>query len=458
MPTATLSVEDACNVLGVTTSDAWSDVTQTYLQRSHHIELDSPPAQHEAAKDLLLQLTEAFERLLRHHDSHPYAFPEKLPEDEYVTIEGVVAWIRYRSEYGFVEAILELNIEDVFRLQWFPEPSHKSGLNSVHVMRDGKMVTKDYPFSIQEFRSKFREWEVRDTAQAKAAELEKRLPALTAAYQELHDKGLPTNRLIQELSAARAHLSALKGYKPPSSAQAEASIAAVEREIERVSVGGSRIIVDDLIEGVLYHSDHVANQHVIDEVRSWSIRTGGFIEPITEAMLRKYYSRRINTSTMYGLQLTNLALHATDYAPWDVLEELQRDGQVAPDHIELNARRGTARYEVKYDFIEKDGQSIPVGRITIPLSTYDRTGHDYGKSSDLPTLPHDIQLMLDVTVDGVVIAHGFDDDLVKKITKYKRSRNRSKTIEGTDEFGLRRYAPIQPSDLPPWYKGSRLRW
>lgn len=238
------------------------------------------------------------------------------------------------------------------------------------------------------------------------------------------------------------------------------ALRAVGNELNRIFGGGTLLLVDDLMDGRLYHRHADHNQFVIDKVKSWSIRTGGFVDMITPEDLRMFYRERLSGIERVGdMRSCDLRLDASAYDPTGLEDDL--DEGIAPETVMINGRKGPVSYGVTYDLMEVDGAPVPVGIVSVPKAVYEINAAEYGKKSRFPELPYGIRLFIRVTSEGKEIAKGFDDaSLAKQMTKRKRAKNRGNAIAGVgiDDFGFKRWSPITAGELPPWYQGSRVRW
>ncbi len=387
------------------------------------------------------------------------------PEPEYISVEGVSVCVRYeKAGWYSIRPILEVDIADAMRLAWYPELSHEEYpyISNVSVLQDGKEVIRTFvsrfTYDVRDLRASVVRWQAEEHRKAEATRLRVRLDALGQKVQEVNRLDWPMPRLDALHVEARLQFSRLNsGYKAPTSNHVEKCFDRVDQELKRLHEGDVTIIVDDLIDGVLYHPDLAANQTVIDEVKEWHIRTGGFIDLIDESVLRAFYERRILNKTMRDFMSHGIRLDIEDYVLPDLLEELD---DIAPAKLVLEKQKGSSSYELTYDYLERDGKRVPVASVILPLRVYEHNAPEYGKKSNFPKFPHQIELYVEVFFDGKIIAAGTPgEDLDRKIAKFKKSRNRSNPLQGTtDEFGLRRYRPIDPTPVPPWFKGRPPRW
>jgi len=479
------TVTSECLVLGVTTGDAWSDVKVAYRRLAHEFHPDKQDQTDGESAEKTARfraVQEAYEFL--EENKEDFGVPastsstssandtddrsnttEDVPDPEYIRIDNFTAYIKYeRTWYGSLVAYLEIEIEDVPKLKWFPVPTHSDHLREVRVVRGAVqvMIYNNYFYSVDvsDFRREFAAWKLAEQRRQAADRLRSRFESYSEILNEMRKLSRPIARLSHLFAFARAEYWRLTSdYRPSTPSQVEKEFDKVDREIERLRQGGPQLIIDDLIEGVIFHSDVTANQAVLDEVRSWHIRTGGFIDLIDESVLRAFYERRITSEKMSDLELTDLRLELEDYVLEDLLEEFD---EVAPAVIELEAAKGVAAYPVTYDYFDRDGQKVPVATITLPLRVYEHNAAEYGKSSQFPVLPFGIELRVEILFENNIIFSGMPgDELDKKITKFKRGRSRGKAMQGTVNdslYGSGHFRPVDSTPLPPWFKGARPRW
>lgn len=456
--------DNAYEVLGLTRSTSMADIKKAYrkLVQKHHPDV-SEDTDKEAASARFRQVQTAYEWLSVHHDdqttqsSDPYFDPFNFMVDEQeilIRIDGVEATLIRPVRWShWTRARLKLEINQARRLRSFP---YDERIDRVTVVDKGSIVIDCYVFSFQDYRQALAQYD-RD---CQAAIYTGILDQYRQRCTQLTLNGTPTDQLLQLVHDAIGSISAYRWKSSRTIHQIETALERIAAEITRLETGGSQLLVEGLLDGTITHRDVAHNQWVIDQLIALSIRSDGFIEPLTEDQLRSFYQSKVGvTVSVIVLNERDLKLTPSDYAPADILQELD----LAPDSVEIAGRKGPVSYQIDYKFANDDGQLIKVGIITIPLSVYERNGYEYGKPSSFPSLPGDIRLVLNITVDGKLIANGFDDDaLAKRIVKYKRSKARGQAIAYTSNvsdmlFGLR-FEPFRPSQVPPWYKGSRPRW
>lgn len=174
---------------------------------------------------------------------------------------------------------------------------------------------------------------------------------------------------------------------------------------------------------------------------------------LTHDDLRDIIAKRIaGAVSVEQLKGIDLTVKLEDYVLQEVIEELDH----APDTVEVQGRKASATYDVTYGFVTIDGEEIPVGAITVPLSVYERNAVEYGKKSSFPDLGFGIKLLLHVLDDGKEVACGFDDmALAKRVTGYKKSKQRGKNRPADSVFGFNPLGyDMRATPPPPWFKGK----
>ena len=441
--------------LGVTPSASMEEIKIAYRQLARQYHPDTTSEDPDASIARFREVREAWEWLSEHHVRVvPVTEIVTKNSDEVVgttliSIDGVNATlVRLQRPWGGEYTELHLEIDQAKLLRGFPEGDH---LDMIRVLQYGHEVFSTWPYTFSSFEDALRNYEVKQEVTRYLQELS----GYRVRYSKLDNNDRPVANLPQLLREAdtAAHRYSFRYGRYRDSQPVRSLLKQIQNELERLEAGGSQLLVDGLLEGSIGHRDTAFNQKVIDQLRSLSVRSNGFIEPLTEQQLRKHYADKIGDVQKLGkLSIIDLKLWIKDYAPQDILDELE----LAPETVEIQGRRGSSHYTVEYDVIEVEKQSIPVGRVTIPLDVYKRNAHEYGKPSQFSELPYGIRLVVSVTFNGAVIATGFDDDdLARKITKYMKAKSRGNPTGNVGNiFGYTN----GPSDVPPWFKGKRIRW
>jgi len=227
----------------------------------------------------------------------------------------------------------------------------------------------------------------------------------------------------------------------------------VEREIERLGGDAEELLLDDLMEGRFDHPDVAFNQSVMAQLDSYAIRSDGFIESLTGEQLREHYQKALNgTSSATAASVLNLKLRLEDFAPAEILEELE----LAPDTMELEAKRGTNIYPVDYQYEEIDGERVAVGVVTVPVAVYERNCAEVGHRSKFPELPYNIQLIIEVTENDKLLARGKQDDMLRSQVKKRKGKGGNKRADEANRIARLSALDIRvegPTAPPPWHKG-----
>jgi len=481
MPGQQKTVTSECLVLGVATSDAWSAVKAAYRRLAHELHPDKHEENDVDSAEKTAQfrkVQEAFEFLEEHKER--FGVPESpadtsaslgrhyydnttdnVPEPEFIRIENITAYIRYeRTWRGALVAHLEVDIDDVTNLKWYPVPTHQISINEVRVMRNGVKVMSYmiyYPQEVNEFRTEFASWRATEQRKNAAIQLQPRMNNIEAMLESMHLRDRPVSRLVHLVIDAReAHGRLNSLYRPVTVSHVEKAFDKVEEELERLKGSSPQAVIDDLLEGALLHQYEAANRVVIDQVRSWHIRTNGFIDLIDEPALRAFYERRVTSGRVKDLRGVDLGLKLENYVMEELLDELD---VVAPATIELSVSKGVREYPVTYDYFERDGHTVAVATVAVPLRVYEHNAPEYGKASKFPVLPFGIQWRVEILFENEIVFSGMPgDDLEKKITKFNKYRNGFKPGQKVSGlYGTSLWTPIAHNPLPPWYKGKTPR-
>jgi hypothetical protein len=374
---------------------------------------------------------------------------------EHIRVDGVPASLYYTTDqWGYVSTHLYITIDDVRNLKGFPEGER---IHRVMVMKDESFedtVFEAYAYSFETFTHALRKYD----KEIAAAAFKQRLDGFRSSQRKFEQEGLPVARLYELFrKAQRCMLDFEYSWaRSKTSHEVESAFKAVQAEIDRLnSTDSFELLLDGLINGTLFHQDVDRNHQIISQVQALSIRSQGFIEPISQLMLRSFYEKQLEHCTS-GRDVSNysLRLRLDDYAPKDILDELE----LAPEKVTISNGNRSSEYEVQYDVRKVGEEEVPVGLISIPVSVYQKNAAEYGKPSSLPVLPYDIKLMLEVIQQGKVVATGIDGpDLIKKVTKFVKSSARGKKMDDVAKEGYGLHGIYQATPVPPWYKGQRLR-
>lgn len=379
-----------------------------------------------------------------------------------VSIDGVDALLRYK-EYASMPSLVPsadmvIQLDDARRLQGLPTDVR---INYIYILQ-GEMVLKKIYIGyghFDAFSDGLRAYD-RDN---QAIEFRKELDVLKAVVLTHERQGLPIDRALSLVRQAERVLTrfGFSRSRKTSMHDVQSVFKALRNELDRLATTDStELLVDGLLDGTVSHFDVTHNHEVIAKVATLSIRSAGFIEPITEDILRRFYEQRISdlvVKTIQGIQSYSLRLCLEDYAPAALVNDPELE--LAPETVFIQNGSRETSYVVHYDLVEVEGESIPVGIITIPVSLYQKLGYVYGKKSQFPELPHGIRMMLDVRQQGQRVALGFDgDELVKKVQKFQRGKNRSAALADVAKSGYSHLVgDLTATPVPSWYKGARIR-
>lgn len=231
--------------------------------------------------------------------------------------------------------------------------------------------------------------------------------------------------------------------------QLESTIRHIEKELDRLEETSPReVFLTGMVSGTLRHRWSLHNDEVIAAVLALSIRSGGFIEPITTETLRAFYLEVLEAAPSDAvLRDLNFRLSLEDYAPAEIVNDPELE--LAPTEVTLPGIKGReTTYGIEYQMVSRDGRNVPAGVLSVPLTVYNRLAPEHGKRSGFPELPHGIELFLRVTCSDKVLVEGFNTlDFASKVTKAQRGKNRSKHADNLSVVG-------DSGEVPPWYQGK----
>lgn len=263
------------------------------------------------------------------------------------------------------------------------------------------------------------EYEVREHEQGVLLDgFENQLKALTAACEELEEKGYSTAVLSSRIDTARDLVNLFGGWRETITPERiMAALAACENERELVQTDPAWVLLRDILSGNVWHRHHYENQAVIGQTAVLAIRSGGQIEALTPEWVGGYYADCLyGVDKLSAAQQVDLRFRLEDFVPSD-----PDTSQFAPEHLVLTDRRGEAkRFPLEYEYAEVDGKPVPAGRATVPRSVYEAHVRRHG----LPTLPHGIQLYLILTVESQEVVRGFVGEQLDKRLKAAAKGNR----------------------------------
>lgn len=236
-------------------------------------------------------------------------------------------------------------------------------------------------------------------------ELTRALESCIQRAKVLQQKGFPVSALNSLIRGAREVLISYGRpydstrpwlYKPSPERVAE-SMGAVEGELDRLENGDQvDLLVDALMGGYGYYFNVSEVRKKLEELH---IRSGGFIEVVTDDQLAAFYRRQVqHVRSMTDLHEADLRLRLEDYAPAAVLADPELN--LAPSSIQLaNRRGGLENFEVKYE----DGECGPIGIVKVPVNVFRASA----KLGEFPVLPHGIKLRVIVVHEDRRLAAGF---------------------------------------------------
>jgi len=374
---------------------------------------------------------------------------------EHIRVDGVPASLYYTTDqWGYVSTYLYITLDDVRNLKGFPEGEH---INRVLVMKDDSF--EEEVFSARAYIFEDLSWQLkRYDRELAVVDLNQELDSFRSAQHEFERQHISVVKLSELIRVARRAVSnfSYTWSRPRSLPEVKSQMKAVQAEIDRLnSTDNFELLLDGLVNGTVFHRDVDRNHQIIGQVQALSIRSQGFIEPISQHMLRSFYEKQLEHCAS-GRDVSNysLRLRLDDYAPKDILDELE----LAPEKVTISNGNRSSEYEVQYDVRKVGEEEVPVGLISIPVSVYQKNAAEYGKPSSLPVLPYDIKLMLEVVQQGKVVATGIDGpDLTKKVTKFVKSSARGKKMDDVIKDGYGLQGIYQATPVPSFYKGQRLR-
>lgn len=385
--------------------------------------------------------------------------------------EGVELQVRINPEgvrYSFrgISVIVTIAEKDLARLQMLPSEIGGRRVERVDVvLEDGSEKISTYSYggssTLTSLREQLKRHNIKKLRDAAVEGQKLEIEALRTHYDSLTATGKPTAVLAGHIATATDKARSL-GFYHRANYQAElnTAIKAAQKEVERLSGDTSELLLEGLMNGSIYHFDTAHNLRVIAAVDAYSIRSGGFIEPFTEQMLRAHYTKCLEgVSTADQLQVLDLKLNQEDYAPAEFLEELRDD--LAPEVLQVEGRKAgtTQDFALRYSFAEAEGKQVPTATVRMPAGTYLRVAAQFGKPSRLPTLPHGITLIIEAELDAKTSLSGQDSvEFAKKVEKRQKAKRPTEASEAA-KIGQERMllgGNLGPSAPPPWFRG-RIR-
>lgn len=387
--------------------------------------------------------------------------PVLIPEPEDIIVDGVTVGVKYHSSWDGLRLIADLYVsyENAWNLRTFDPPTKAESVDRIHVIAVGEEIFSSnvsYMGSDQ-LHTSLRYYEKMARSAVEQDEYAQQLKQLRLQRDSLFESGRPTARLDQYIREMAAMLSGeqyrrMHGiwFTPMTTDALIKATRTIENEINRIKVGGSKLLVDGLMDGSIYHPHVDANQAILDEIDVFTIRTGNeFDTEFNEGRLYDFYTQRVgDVSDARRLMEAKLLIDSNDF----IFDEGDLDGlSVAPLTVELPSNKGTLRYPVAYSYRDVDGAKVAVATIRIARKVYDDVGFEYGRKPRLTELPHDIRWFLEVTLEDKIIASGWDNEVLRtSVEKHRKGRQRGGKVSHDEQ---NRYEATMP---PPW-SNARFR-
>lgn len=374
-------------------------------------------------------------------------------EPQTVVIEDVSCGVIYEQHAGRIYAQVRIALSDFEKLSVEPRIPNAHHISTIEITNEtGEVIETGSFYSV---RANLRRRAVLARQDAEKQEYKVELDTLRQTCNKLTQEGMPTtqlHRLVDDVHFAILTMhSSLRGSTAGNIRQ---MIQKAEKEAERLTGNVAVVLLEDIIAGRLHHPDIDTNQEIVAELDSYEIRSRGFIEsPSMEFLNRFYQDKLLGVTSVDEFYGTDLKLRLEDYAPADVLEEIE----LAPAEIELEGKKGTSKYTVSYAYAEIDGERVATGTIAVPVSIYERNRAEVGHVSKFPVLPHEICLVIEVTEGNKVLARGKESDVLKQQVKKRKGKTGNNRAEERDRsarlaaLGIRVESPTAP---PPWHKGK----
>lgn len=370
-----------------------------------------------------------------------------------VVVDGITFTYRFRRHpySGYLRTTVQIQMDQLRRVREIPfTDASMRGFYTIEIVDDdGTVVAEAHSLDYAKLQlDRIERLGRREAAKQSAQE---DISHLRAKAQELSAKGLPTAQLDSMIRALPTMILYGWGLRR---VEIQESIRRAWHEVERLEGDPIEVLVDEIMHGRLMTDAHEHNKAVIARLDALEIRSGGFIESITDEGLRRFYRMQLNGATHVDqLASCDLRLQLEDYAPADVVADLE----LAPESVELVGRKDSSSYSITYAYEQIDGEQVAVASMSVPLSVYERNCAEHGRKSNFPQI-EGVRLMISVTVDGKEIARGEDGDQLKgKIKKYKGGRSRSKLASPELNMAAFIGGDNRPTEPPPWFTGRVRR-
>lgn len=393
---------------------------------------------------------------------------EDLPETAQFEINGHTVTVNYRRDYTlmaricFLPALLR-ELEAIMMLANDVVDPSVSSWNYYYVVVDdagNELVSSPGGYALQyEYEQHVRREQQDQNYETLKAELDE----LSRTARALRGRDLPTSEINAAINAADTAIQNLYGYwKATTYSQAKAALARVRRLIAELEGSFVAVVVRNLMNRTIWRSDTGYNESIRRRQLVLWIRLGGdeplvehlgeaAIDLLTDDRLAQIYAERLQAAGVTNLtevDKVELTLDSEEFVPEWLLgvPELHP----APEFLVLETPKGVVTPKVSYSLRPEGDELVPVGTARLKLS-------DYDKSSSTLSLPHGIELVLELTVNDIVVVRGpVGEVLTKRIKAYKGGRRRGNNAPPSD---LVRTSPVLAGEAPPWLATRRgVRW
>lgn len=327
--------------------------------------------------------------------------PVQVPEPGQYLLNGIWCWIEFRASHwrGSLYAVVTIQLADLFKVTELGDLPHSSHVTQViAVDKKGDVVGRS--FSLRGLHHNILRLQAEARRNEERRVWRQQLLGMEDQYCRLEKQGKPVSQLDNLLTEAdRLVDSGTDSFRR--AVQRDTVIRAireVEKEIERVSsLDGVEVLLSDLFGGKIQHPDLEYNEELLQKLRVYQFRSGGEYTAPTSEDVEAHYRKRLQ-----GLKRHRQVKRADLKLPDDELTilELASEGalELAPDTVEIRSNKGISKIPVTYGYTKVDGEAVPAGIITVTEPAYRRNCAQYGKASQLPTLPYNIRLLVRVEV------------------------------------------------------------
>jgi len=337
--------------------------------------------------------------------SRPEPEPIEIPEPHAFEVDGVWCWLTYELGHwsNYLRVTVRIPLDGLFHITGdyikLPAKAYLEELIAVDAKGDVLGRGHSLPF----LRTRVRQLQAEARRNVERRQWNTQLDGLEATRNRLLAERKPVGTLDRLLLKARSDVSfGSEGHwwRCKDRGVIVRSIREVEKEIDRVkALDATELLLDDLIEGRLPHRDLAYNERLLKKLTVYVVRSGGEYELPTPDQIRECYRDRIRGCKSHA-EVLGRYLGLDDDEP--TVLELAGEGliELAPEEIEVKSNKGrVATCPVAYGRAKVDGEVVPVGIITISHAMYElNCATQHGRSSQLPKLPHDIQLLVRVRV------------------------------------------------------------